>query len=347
MLVAIEKLPVIAWGLVLTVLVAAAFYSGPAPLKSSNGINPLQKVELGGVAQWISIRGADTSKPVLLFLHGGPGSANLAKLRLQTPALEDHFVVVNWDQRGAGKSASLGFDYTSLSIAQIVSDAHELIGYLKARFGVEKIYLLGFSWGTIVGLELAAQYPDDLHAYIGVSQEVSLAEAERLSLEYAQARAREAKNEQATDELAGIDPTYRSADWQRQLGVERKWLLQFGGVYHTANSYLHEAWMMLRAPEYSLYDFARWPFASTNSLRSLWPEVMRVNFFETHPELHVPVYFFVGRYDQNAPGQLTARYYEQLNAPAGKHLIWFENSAHDLFFDQPDQIVREIMKVIK
>ncbi|MFZ6027119.1 MAG: alpha/beta fold hydrolase [Chloroflexota bacterium] len=337
----------IAWILILAVLVAAIFYAGPASLQSANGINQLQTVELGGVAQWVSIRSLDAGKPVLLFLHGGPGSANLAKLRVQTPALEEHFVVVNWDQRGAGKSAGFGFDYASLSIDQIVSDAHELVGYLKARFGVEKIYLLGFSWGTIVGLELAARYPDDLYAYISVSQEVSLVEAEKLSLEYVQVRAHEAKNERAIAELAGIDPTYRNADWPRQLSTERKWLLQFGGVYHTANSYLHEAWMMLRAPEYSLYDFARWPFASTHALQALWPEVMRVDFFETYTQLHVPVYFFVGRHDYNAPGQIVARYVDQLVAPAGKHLIWFENSAHDPFFDEPEQLVREIVEIIK
>jgi pimeloyl-ACP methyl ester carboxylesterase len=346
-MLAIGKLPVIAWGLVLIILVITVFYSGSAPLKSSKGINLLQKVELGGEAQWISIRGADASKPVLLFLHGGPGSANLAKLRVQTPVLEEHFVVVNWDQRGAGKSAGIGFDYESLSIAQIVSDTHELVEYLKARFGVEKIYLLGFSWGTIVGLEFAAQYPDDLYAYIGVSQEVSLVEAEKLSLEYAQTKAREAENEQAVAELAGIDPAYQSADWYRQINIERKWLLQLGGVYHTANSYSHEAWMLLRAPEYSLYEFALWPLSSSRSLQALWPEVMRIDFFETHAQLDVPVYFFLGRYDNNAPSQLTARYYDQLIAPAGKHLIWFENSAHDPFFDQPDQVVREIVKVIQ
>src|SRR5512145_35243 len=145
----------IVWLLIFIVLVWVAFHAGPAPSKHPVGINVLEKVVLGGTAQWISIRGADPHQPVLLFLHGGPGSANLAKLRVQTPALEEHFVVVNWDQRGAGKSAGIGFDYESLSIAQIISDTHELVEYLKARFGVEKIYLLGFSWGTIVGLEFA------------------------------------------------------------------------------------------------------------------------------------------------------------------------------------------------
>lgn len=336
----------IAWVLLYAILGMAIFWFRPAPLKSSHGINLLEKVELGGVDQWISIRGADTGQPVLLFLHGGPGSANLAKLRIQTPDLEQHFVVVNWDQRGAGKSAGLFTKYGELSIEQMVSDAHELIAHLKTRFGVEKIYLMGFSWGGILGLELAARFPEDLYATISVSQEIYPLEAEKLSLEYVRGVALDTGNTQAINELAGIDPTYRGADWLRQLNTQRKWLLQFGGVYHTTDSYSHELWMMLRAPEYSLFDVALWPLGSARSLEQLWPEVMAVNFFESVPEIHVPVYFFVGRYDQNCPPQVTVRYFEQLTAPAGKHMVWFENSAHDPFFDEPDRMVQELIKVI-
>jgi hypothetical protein len=137
------------WVLVVTlaIIVWYIFQSGPAPLQTPGHINVLEQVTLGGVRQWISIRAADPHAPVLLFLHGGPGSANLAKLRLQTPDLEQHFVVVAWDQPGAGKSASLGFNYNRLSIEQMVADAHELVAYLKARFGVEKIYSDGFLVG--------------------------------------------------------------------------------------------------------------------------------------------------------------------------------------------------------
>lgn len=329
----------------LVVLIWYAFQSGPAPLQTANGVNSLEQVELNGVKQWISIRGTDIHNPVLLFLHGGPGSANLAKLRLQVPELEQSFIVVNWDQPGAGKSAPLNFDYGTLSNERIFSDAHELVETLKARFGVEKIYLMGFSWGTVIGLELAAQYPEDFYAYISVSQVVSPVEAERFSLEYVQAMARDSDNEQAKTELTGIDPSYQGDDWYSQISTERKWLVRFNGVYHTAESYSHEVWMMLRAPEYSLYEFGLWSPASSHSLKQLWPEVMGLNFFESITVLDIPVFFFVGRYDQNCPAQLTERYFEQLLDPAGKHLIWFEDSAHDLFFDQPQLVVAEVLSI--
>ena len=332
---------------VLLLLMGLVLWSGPARSPAQGGIDRLEQVELGGVRQWISIRAADPKSPVLLFLHGGPGSANLAKLRLQVPELEQHFVVVNWDQRGAGKSASLGFNYDTLSIEQMIADAHELVTYLKARFGVEKIYLMGFSWGTVIGLSLADRYPEDFHAYVSVSQLVNVAQGERLSLEYVRQKAAEAGDERAVSQLAGIDPAYHTDNWFRQVSLERAWLLRYGGVYHTASSYSHEIWLMLKAHEYSLAEVALWPGRSSASLKRMWPELMSVNFFETVPAVHCPIYFFVGRFDYNAPGQLTQAYYDQLDAPAGKHLVWFENSAHDLFFDEPGKLVQEALLVLE
>ena len=166
------------WFIIITAFALAVFWSGPAPLEPADGINRLEAVELGGVKQWISIRGKNPNAPLLLFLHGGPGSANIAKLRIQTPELEKHFIVVQWDQRGAGKSFSPFANAAALTREQYVSDAHELVGWLKQRFGVEKIYLMGFSWGTVLGLTLASQYPDDFAAFIIVSEVVDYQTAE-------------------------------------------------------------------------------------------------------------------------------------------------------------------------
>jgi len=103
--------------------------------------------------------------------------------------------------------------------------------------------------------------------------------------------------------------------------------------------------MILQAPEYSKVDFAFWPLSSSSSLKQMWPELMRINFFEEVPRLKCPVYFFAGRYDANSPWQLTRDYYEKLEAPSGKHLIWFENSAHDIFFDEPEQLTQAVLDI--
>jgi pimeloyl-ACP methyl ester carboxylesterase len=335
------------WIVIFTILLIFVFWSRPAPLAAPGGINTLEQVTLGGVKQWISIRGENPKAPLLLFLHGGPGSANIAKLRSQTPELEKHFVVVNWDQRGAGKSFSPFADPAALTREQYVSDAHELVGWLKARFGVGKIYLVGFSWGTVLGLTLASQSPDDFAAFISVSQVVDFQTGERLSLEYALESAQRAGNEQARQELASVNPAYSSSAWQTQLGIQRKWLLAFGGVYHSADSFSHEIKMLFFAPEYSFIEAALWPLGSSRSLGRTWPELMQVNFFEEVPALGCPVVFFVGRHDYNSPWQLTEAYYEALDAPAGKRLVWFENAAHDIFFDEPDKLAREILAILE
>jgi pimeloyl-ACP methyl ester carboxylesterase len=335
------------WLLVIAIFMAVISWSRPAPLEAAIGINMLEQVELGGVKQWISIRGVNAKNPVLLFLHGGPGSANIAKLRLQVPELEKHFVVVNWDQRGAGKSFSFFADPAALKREQMVLDAHELVGLLKQRFGVEKIYLLGFSWGTVLGLSLAEQYPDDFEAFISVSQVVDYRTGEQMSLAYVREAAQKAGNAQAVAELASVDPAYTSPDWQNQLATQRKWLLYFGGVYHTTSRYSHEIGMMLNAPEYSFAEVALWPMSSSNALKAMWPALMSLDFSESVPVVRCPVYFFVGRHDYNSPWQLTEAYYQALNAPARKRLVWFENSAHDIFFDEPRRLEQEVLSILQ
>jgi pimeloyl-ACP methyl ester carboxylesterase len=332
---------------IILVLAYAVLWCGPARPPAPGGISRLERVRLGGVPQWISIRAANPHAPVLLFLHGGPGSANLAKLRLQVPELEQHFVVVTWDQPGAGKSGLNGAGYTSLSIEQMVADAHELVTYLKTRFGVERVYLMGFSWGTVIGLSLAKRYPQDLFAYIAVSQVVNAQDGERLSLEHLRRTVQEAGDQRAIAELAEIDPAYASGGWFSQLTTERRWLLRYRGVYHTSTSYNHEIGMLLRAHEYSLADVARWPGRSTASLKSIWPEIMGIKFDETIPSIACPVYFFLGRFDDNVPSSLGAAYFEKLDAPAGKHRVWFENSAHDLFFDEPAKLIQETLAILQ
>jgi pimeloyl-ACP methyl ester carboxylesterase len=123
--------------------------------------------------QWVLIRGADTTNPVLLRLHGGPGAAEMPLVRRYNGELEEHFVVVAWDQRGAGKSNRRGFDEASMTLEQFLQDAHEHTRHLKARFGQERIYLLGHSWGTQLGIRLAARHPEDYWAWVGLAQLVN------------------------------------------------------------------------------------------------------------------------------------------------------------------------------
>jgi pimeloyl-ACP methyl ester carboxylesterase len=141
----------------------------------------LEKIEIGDMEQWILIRGEDISNPILLWLHGGPGASQMPVAHSFNADLEKDFLVVHWDQRGAGKSNPRGFDESTMTFQQFIDDGHELTEYLIERFDKEKIYLLGHSWGTQVGIKLAQAYPQDYFAYIGVGQVVDPAATQEVS----------------------------------------------------------------------------------------------------------------------------------------------------------------------
>ncbi len=150
-----------------------------APIAGEHAIAAIEQVELGGFAQTILVRGHDLRKPVLRYLHGGPGGARMTLAPFYSGELERHFVVVHWDQRGAGASCE-GVDPATLSLEQLVADTIELSEYLKARFG-QPLVLLGHSWGSLVGVRAVQRRPDLFAAYVGVGQFVNTRRNEEIS----------------------------------------------------------------------------------------------------------------------------------------------------------------------
>jgi proline iminopeptidase len=145
-----------------------------------NSIALCEKKEINGWPQYLLMRGKDASLPVLLFLHGGPGSSETGLLRSCNSELENHFIMVYWDQRGAGRSYSPCIDKKTLTIDQLASDTHELILYLKKKFNKDRIFLAGHSWGSFLGALVAGKYPEDLYCYIGIGQLVNLHDNEKI-----------------------------------------------------------------------------------------------------------------------------------------------------------------------
>lgn len=151
------------------------------PLPGS--IAALEQVKLGGVNQWLILRGHDVNKPVLLFLSGGPGASEAGRVLRFNAELEKHFVVVIWEQRGCAKSYLSRQPQSALTVEQYVADLIELTDLLRARFDEEKIYLVGHSWGTIIGARAAQARPDLFHAYIGAAQMVNVRETDQMIYE--------------------------------------------------------------------------------------------------------------------------------------------------------------------
>jgi pimeloyl-ACP methyl ester carboxylesterase len=303
-------------------------------------ISTIEKVILGGVEQHLIIRGVDSIKPVMLFLHGGPGSPEYAFLKQTNRAIENDFVMVYWEQRGAGKSYSKSIPPESMNLEQFISDAKELSQILIERFGKEKIYIMGHSWGSFFGILTANRYPDLFHAYIGVGQVANQYKGEQISFEWAKEQANKLGDEDAIKTLSEMTFPDLSADsktWLDFLMVERNYVTKFGGgVTHEMTSMLPVLTMVLETKEYTVKDKVSFVSGSLFSLKNLWPDVVDKNLSSVIDSMQVPVYIFQGVYDYQTPYSVAKEFFDQLKAPK-KEFFTFENSAHSPVMEEVDK----------
>lgn len=311
-----------------------------AAVDGPDGVASLEQLPLNGWPQWVLIRGRDVRKPLLIFLHGGPGSAAMWFAHHWMGELERHFVCVNWDQRGAGRSYRPRPAAETMRLAQFVADTVALIEHLTARMGQDKVFLLGQSWGSVLAMKVAAARPDLLHAVVGVGQVVDMMQGEQISYAYALDRARRTDNKRAVRALERIGgPPYRGTD----LFTQRRWLSEFKG--DTWSLSLAEVLSIgLRASEYSLGDFGRFLRGAKWSNRLLWDELMTVSLTREVPAVAVPVAFLAGRHDYTTPFELVEAYLESLRAP-WKRLVWFDNSAHMPNLEEPTKFQAEMVAI--
>lgn len=319
------------------------FYRRTPALPGDDSIAELKTVEINGIKQTLLLRGASRRNPILLFLHGGPGSAQISFAPRYMRDLEQDYVVVNWDQRGAGLSHSRCVPKETMSIAQFIADTKAVVELLLEWFGQEKLFVIGHSWGSVLGTLTAARYPHLFHTYIGMGQVASMADNEAVSYRFTLETARQRGLVKAVRELEQIGPPpYR--DW-KQTGVERKWLGRVGGAVRQGSVARLFLGAMLASSEYTLLDYVRFGQGVQFSLANMWDELMTVNLPVQVPRLEMPVYFILGRYDQNCPCELAADYLNRLSAPY-KELFWFENSAHLLFTEEPESFTAVLRKVL-
>ena len=333
--------------LLLAVAIRAVIPPGTPAIKapgSENGIASLETINIGGQDQSVLIRGHDDEAPVVLFLHGGPGSGQILVSRKFFAEMEQDFVVVNWDQRGTGKSWSGDIDPSTMTLEQFVADTLELTNLLRERFNQEKIYLVGHSWGTYVGALAVQQQPELYHAYVGVGQMVSFEESERLSYAFALDAAKSQDNAKAVAELEEIGaPPYSNP--KADVNVQRTWLSRLGGVQKEVDMTVEMVKALLTGREYTLLD--AWGFLQGQKFSGehLFPYLTEVNMFEQVPALEVPVWFVSGKYDGITMFSLTQQYYQAVQAPAKEHVM-FENSAHLPYFEEPEKFARLMLQVL-
>ncbi len=280
-------------------------------------------VPIGGVRQWMAIRGRDVRNPVLLFLHGGPGSTETPFLFHFNDALTDHFTLVAWEQRGAGRSYSRKVKAESMTLRRFVDDAHEVTNYLKDRFGKDKVYLVGHSWGALVGIRAAQESPRDYHAYVGVSQPVNFALSMTIVYRWALETARRTGNRRAIRDLEGIgEPVEgRYAGGFRAFGKQLRWVRAFGGAFYSSRSIVPAAKILLLSPVYSLSGKLKWLASERFSIEHLWAAVESEDLFREVPRLGLPTYLVHGRHDYQVPMTVTQEYFQALEAPRKRLFI--------------------------
>lgn len=301
---------------------ASQMFASTPPIAGTNSIATLEKVNLGGRDQWITIRGKDANKPLLLYLGiGGPGAGGFPASSMALKPLEDHFVVVNWDQPGTGKSYN-SVPIPTLTVDQFVSDAHQLTQLMRTRFHREKIYVMGLSWGTILGTKLVHQYPDLFYAYIGTGQMVNTTENDRMGYEIALRTAAERGHADTVNKLRANGPPPYTGD-----GMALKYAAYNNVLFDIMGSPSLETVLLLVpqfAREYGLLDKANFARGLAESFTVVYPQLQDLDFTTQAAKLDLPVYFLVGRQDINAMASLVERYYNVLEAPY-KEIIWLES----------------------
>lgn len=298
----------------------------------SHAIASLEPVQLGGVEQWLLLRGRSIHNPLLLFLSGGPGSSEMAWVRHFNAPLEDHFLVVQWDQRGAAKSYSALKDPDGLTVDQFVSDASELLELLTTRFSQQKVFVVGHSWGSILGVLLAQRRPERIHAYVGTGQQVNFLENDTLCHLRAYELAMRYADHKALARLARIGPPpYTGPDM-----VQRYMTLFSLASRHAGRRGLMTELVssMLTAPEYSLRDKLHYFMGMKETFLRVYPQLAGLDLEAQVPRLEVPVWFLLGREDFVTPSEIAVRYFDKLEAPR-KTLLWFEHSGHSPPFEEP------------
>jgi proline iminopeptidase len=323
---------------------------GPDGAPVAGGIAELATVRLGGTDQAVMIRGASPDKPVLLYLSGGPGQSDLPLARALSAGWTDHFVFVDLDQRGNGKSYAAIDPLSAMTIDRAVSDVVELTEHLRDRFDEERIYLMGESWGSILGVLAVQRRPDLYHAWIGSGQMVDVLDTDRQIYRDLAAYATGAGDEDLLASLAAIGaPPYRDIPWANSNLLA--WYEYLYKPYTPSAGYLARGRASGLDPfgvlgsEYTFLEKRNVLRGLIDTFTVLYPQLYDLDFRESVPRLDVPVYVLDGKAELEGRRDIALEWFEKLEAPS-KQLVSFDGAAHSVAFEQGDEVLRLMTETI-
>ena len=314
-------------------------------IRNPHGIAEERFVRIEGVDQWIGIRGENVENPVLLLIHGGPGSS----CSIFTPLIrswESHFTIVQWDQRGSGKTfGRTGPDGTGeLTMDQLTRDGIEVTKYVRARLRKDKIILLASSFGTTFGLSMVRRRPDLFSAYVGTDQNVGMIRDREANHSAVLERLRALKLNKGVAALERIGPN--PADWiAKDFTVAAQWTMKSDP--HSCGQIMkllkHAIWF---SPSYTLLDIKHFVSAMQFSISRLFPEVPGYDAWQQGTKFEIPFFIFQGENDVVTPAHLARAYFEDVTAPV-KGFALITAAGHFAAFTQPEQFLSEMLAYVR
>ena len=324
---------------------AVKIIAGLREIVSPDGLQAVETIPIGGIQQVVSIRSQDLRNPVLIYFHGGPGFVEMPLDWWWDRGWDEYFTVIHWDQRNAGKTytASGPNDPGLLTPERYQRDAEEVVQWALKRFGKRKLFVLGHSWGSMLGLKLAAAHPEWLHAYIGMGQLTNGLESERRGWAWTMAKAKADNNAEAVRELEAIAP-YATGPGPVPVDsilTQRKWLGHYGGAAWRRPGGDFEAAAFKLSPEYSDEDVRNAFKGQPAVTQALLPKVLSADLSTIHT-LKTPLILLLGRHDINVSSTVAAEWFASVKAPS-KQLVWFERSGHHITSEEPGKLLMALV----
>lgn len=294
----------------------------------------IESVKINGTKLFFSISQEQADKPIILYLHGGPGDACIPLTKKFNAELEEAFIFVNLEQRGCGLSYYPFSQKENLSIQVILEDIYQFALYLLERLKQEKLVLMGHSWGSVLGLLFIKKYPELVSQYIGIGQVVNM----KKNIQYQKAFLKEKMSRtNAIDRLDFIDDLASSS-----LTLTKK-IVSYGGSILGAKNYWRLTTPFIFSKDYTIKDLVHRLQGSKQSIHFFWKELLDVNF-DKDTTFEVPIVFCEGRNDQHVSSELVAEYAKTITSQV--KIIWFERSAHFPQWEEATKFNREIQVII-
>lgn len=313
-----------------------------------NSITEKNYLTIGGIEQGFFLRGENPENPVILYLHGGPGSPELPLIEASEPTerLEKYFTICYWDQRGAGMTYSNDTPPESMSVSQFVEDTREMTEYLIERFGQRKIYLMGHSWGSYLGVKTIEKYPQYYYAYMGIGQVTDQLSSEQMAHKYMLHIAQETGDKKGVKQLGKFDPDAPGFPTKEYMLTTRTpYMNKYGiGITHKQFSMVSLLMDVMMFKGYTVSDKIGYAKGSLFSFDNAFYHVIDDKLSETSTEFRVPVYVIHGLYDYQVSCTLANRWMKIIHAPAKKIYI-FENSAHSPNMEEPEKFVSTVREI--